>query len=231
MPRKSAHERLEDLITAAVDLFIQKGYRRTQMADVTRAMGVSPGAIYRYVESKEALFDLVVRAGVSADIQLADLQLPIPTPPPGRTLAFLQEVLQHHGRMTALETALRVPTVDDPRVELEGIIRELYTTMARHRHGIKLIERSALDWPELADLWFNGARQGLIDRLQRYLTLRSGQDGLRAGPDTLAAARLMIETCAFFALHRHYDPAPTLLDDNVAEEAVVDALVHAYARR
>lgn len=41
----------------------------------------------------------------------------------------------------------------------------------------------------------------------------------------------MIETCAFFALHRHYDPAPTLLDDDVAEEAVVDALVHAYVRR
>ena len=230
MPRKAAHERLDDLINAAVDLFIHKGYRRTQMADVTRAMGVSPGAIYRYVESKEALFDLVVRAGVLPGIELADLQLPIPTPPPGSTLAFLQEALQRHGRMTALETALTCPTADDPRAELEGIIRELYATLARYRHGIKLIERSALDWPELADLWFKGARQGLIDRLQRYLTLRGRQDGLRVVPDTLAAARLIIETCAFFALHRHYDPSPMPLDDDVAEEAVVDALVHAYAQ-
>jgi AcrR family transcriptional regulator len=231
MPRKAAYERLDDLIQAAVDLFIHKGYRRTQMADVTRAMGVSPGAIYRYVESKEALFDLVVHASVSTDIELADLPLPIPTPPPGHTLAFLQEAFQRHGRMAALETALICPTENDPRVELEGIVRELYATLARYRQGIKVIERSALDWPELADLWFKGARHGLIDRLQRYLILRSGQGALRAVPDTLAAARLIIETCAFFALHRHYDPSPTLLDDAVAEEAVVDALIHAYAKR
>jgi len=49
MSRRLAIERLDDLIETATNLFIQKGYRRTQMADVTQAMGLSPGAVYRYV--------------------------------------------------------------------------------------------------------------------------------------------------------------------------------------
>lgn len=230
MPRRPAIERLDNLIETARTLFIQKGYRRTQMADVTRVMGLSPGAVYRYVESKEALFDLVVRASTPPGITPADLDLPIPTPPPGATLTFLSQVLQREGRFPTLETALACTIVDDPRVEFEGVIREIYAITARHHQGIKLIERSALDWPELAALWFGGMRSGLIDLLTRYLTLRMSQHVLRPAPDVTAAARLILETMAFFALHRHYDPHPTALDDAIAEETVVDALVHAYAR-
>lgn len=230
MPRRPAIERLHNLIETATILFIQKGYRRTQMADVTRAMGVSPGAVYRYVDSKEALFDLVVRASAPPGVTLAELDLPIPTPPPGATLAFLRQVLQREGRFPTLETALACPSVDDPGAEFEGVIRELYTIMARHRQGIKLLERSALDWPDLAVLWFGGMRHSLIDLVTRYLTLRVSHHGLRPVPDVAAAARLILETTAFFALHRHYDPYPDALDDALAEETVVDALVNAYAR-
>lgn len=230
MPRTPTIARLHDLIETATNLFIHKGYRRTQMADVTQAMGLSPGAVYRYVESKEALFDLLVRAAAPAGVTLTDLVLPIPAPPTGATLEFVRQVLQREGRFVALETALACPTVVDPRAELEGIVRELYTTMARHHRGIKLIERSALDWPELAALWFGGMRQSLIDQLTRYLELRTSHSCLRAVPDVSAAARLIIETTAFFALHRHYDPYPTAIDDTVAQETVVDAVVHAYAR-
>ena len=52
----------------------------------------------------------------------------------------------------------------------------------------------------------------------------------RPVPDTTAAARLILETIAFFALHRHYDPDPTAMDDALAEATVVDALVNAYTR-
>ncbi len=231
MSRRLAIERLDDLIETATNLFIQKGYRRTQMADVTQAMGLSPGAVYRYVESKEALFDLVVRAAAPLGVTPADLTLPLPTPPPGATLEFLRQVLQQEGRFPTLEAALTRTIVDAPRAELERIIRELYTITARHHRGIKVVERSALDWPDLAALWFGGVRGRLIDQCTRYLTLRTSQRLLRPVPDVPAAARLIIETTAFFALHRHYDPYPTALDDTIAEETVVDALVNAYAMK
>ena len=229
MPRRPAMARLDELIETATQIFLQKGYRRTQMADVTQAMGLSPGAVYRYVESKEALFDLVIRAAAPPGVTPADLTLPLPTPPPGATLAFLRQVLQHEGRLLALEAALTRTTVDDPHAELAQILRELYTLIARHHRGIKMVERSALDWPDLAVLWFGEVRQRLLDSCTHYLTLRLHHGLLRPMPDVTAAARLIIETTAFFALHRHYDPYPTTLDDALAEETVVDALINAYA--
>src|SRR3970282_2162396 len=61
MPRSMPRDRFHDLIEAATAVFLEQGYRRTQMADVAARMGVAKGTVYLYVESKEALFDAVLR--------------------------------------------------------------------------------------------------------------------------------------------------------------------------
>jgi AcrR family transcriptional regulator len=48
-------------------VFSRRGYRRTQMAEVAREMGVSPGNLYNYAEGKDALFHLVLRRGWASD--------------------------------------------------------------------------------------------------------------------------------------------------------------------
>ena len=229
MPRRPAMERPDALIETATQLFIEKGYWRTQIADVTQAMDLSPGAVYRYVESKEALFDLVAGLRLRQGGRLSTSRcrfLPHRQVPRWRSCG---RCCKHEGRLPALEAALTRTIIDDPRAELERIIRELYTSIARHHRGIKVVERSALDWPDLAALWFGGVRQRLIDQCTRYLTLRTHHRLLRPGPDVTAAARLIIETTAVFALHRHYDPYPTAINDPIVEETVVDALINAYA--
>jgi AcrR family transcriptional regulator len=227
MARQRSQTRIEELIEAATTVFIARGYRRTQMADVAAALDLSPGALYRYVESKEALFDLCLRAAAGR-VDTKALPSPLPSPPPGATLAFVQAVVEQEGHLPALGAALELPAAADPAGELATIVRHLYGLMSHHRRGIALVERSALDWPELAALWFGGLRARLIDDLARYLARRAGGGQFRRPPDVTSAARLMVEVCAFFALHRHADPAPTSLDDATAEATVVDALVHAY---
>src|SRR5215207_5824690 len=59
--RSRPEDRLEDVVRAGATVFAGRGYRRTQMADVAREMGVSPGNLYNYVEGKDALFYLVLR--------------------------------------------------------------------------------------------------------------------------------------------------------------------------
>lgn len=226
---KSNKFRLARVVKAATNVFIQKGYRRTQMADITKALNLSAGAIYRYVESKEALFDQVVRVSAGKELGEANLVLPLPTPRPGATLAFLQATLRREGRITNLECALGRPTVEDPAAEFEAIVRELYSKTARHRVGIKLLDSSALDWPELAALWSGYWRAKLVKQLSRYLQLRILHHALRPVPDAVAWARLIVETVAFFALHRHYDAHPTPVGEKVAEDTVVAALVRATA--
>lgn len=57
--RKDA--RPQELLAAALDLFVERGYASTRLEDVARRAGVSKGTLYLYYENKEDLFKAVVR--------------------------------------------------------------------------------------------------------------------------------------------------------------------------
>jgi AcrR family transcriptional regulator len=225
--KRISGSRWEEVTRAATGVFLRKGYKRTQMADITEALGLSAGAIYRYVESKEALFDLAVRVGAGMNIETSNLIAPIATPRPGATMAFLRSTLKREGRIARLEEGLADSKPAEVAVEFEGIVRELYRKTAQFRVGIQLLDRSALDWPELAALWSGRWRAKLVDQLARYLDLRISQRRVPPVPDSKPWARYIVETVAFFALHRHYDPFPTPMSDKIAEDTAVSALVRA----
>jgi AcrR family transcriptional regulator len=230
MARQIPPDRFEQLVECATQIFIEQGYRRTQMADVATALGVSKGAIYLYVESKEALFDLVVRHADGVRPLRNPARFPVRTPRAGATLRYVRERLAQNRIPDVLEKALGRKQLDHPGHELEAIVRELYALVARNRCGLKLIDRAARDRPDLAALWFEGARGGLMDRLVRYLDDRIHRGLLRAVPDTRAAARLVVETVVFWAVHRHWDSHPQPVDDATALETVVHFLVTALAK-
>ena len=224
-------DRLERLVECATGIFIEHGYARTQMADVAAALGVAKGTLYLYVESKEALFDLVARYA-DAEQPFAEWPaLPVPTPKPGATVKYVRERLAGSGVPPALAKALTQKRGADTRAEFEAIARELYETISRNRRGIKLLDRCAPDYPELAALWFEGGRGGLIEALAQYLGDRMRRKLLRSLPDPAVAARLLIETIVFWAVHRHWDPHPQTVEDAVAEETVVRFVVGALAKK
>src|SRR5580692_10300693 len=76
------HERLPELIAAAVRVFTREGYRAARMSAVAAEMGVSEAALYRYVDGKEALFVLAIRHALlledlpSGDLPLTSAPLP-----------------------------------------------------------------------------------------------------------------------------------------------------------
>jgi AcrR family transcriptional regulator len=197
------------------------------MADIAAALGVAKGTLYLYVESKDALFDLVLRCA-DAEPPFADPpSLPLPTPKPGATLQYVRERLAANQALPTLAGALTRQRVTDARAELLAIVQELYDTLARNRHGITLLDRSARDHPELAALWFEGARGGVMAMLTQYLENRMRHKLLRPAGDVAVAARLLLETLVFWAVHRHWDPHPQPVDDAVARETVVRFIVNA----
>jgi hypothetical protein len=93
-------------------------------------------------------------------------------------------------------------------VEFEQIVRELYDRVGRNRQGLKLLDRAAGDLPELAALWFEGARGGAVAALAQYLDPEITQGTMKPIGDVSVAARLVVETVVFWAVHRHWDPHP-----------------------
>ena len=61
--RKEA--RPQELLAAALDLFVEKGFAATRAEEVAQRAGVSKGTLYLYYPSKEELFKAVVRQNLS----------------------------------------------------------------------------------------------------------------------------------------------------------------------
>lgn len=63
--QRRKQERPQELLDAALELFVQKGYAATHSEEVARRAGVSKGTLYLYYPSKEELFKAVVRSSLS----------------------------------------------------------------------------------------------------------------------------------------------------------------------
>ncbi|MFC5520927.1 TetR/AcrR family transcriptional regulator [Polaromonas jejuensis] len=54
-----------ELLDAALDLFVEKGFAATRVEEVAALAGVSKGTLFLYFQSKEELFKAVVRENIS----------------------------------------------------------------------------------------------------------------------------------------------------------------------
>lgn len=60
-----------ELLAAALDLFVEKGFAATRAEEVAQRAGVSKGTLFLYFPSKEELFKAVVREHISGTIRSA----------------------------------------------------------------------------------------------------------------------------------------------------------------
>jgi|SRR5215472_6809769 len=230
--KRSAHERFGEVIAAAVRVFTADGYRATRMSDIARVAGLSEAALYRYVESKEGLFVLAIRHALLLEALPAQTaagagEFPLRPPSLAQMIQQAREFVAAEVPFGSLAAALRGPRPQDPAAELEAIMRELFTLETQTREAADMIERSARELPELADLLNTGLRRPVLAALTEYLDSRARTGSLRATPDAPATARLVLETLTWFARHRHSDPYGAAIPDRLAEDTAVDALIHA----
>src|SRR5438445_354338 len=116
-----------------------------------------------------------------------------------------------------------------PSARLDQLVERALQVFAQTGYATAVIERSALDEPELAGLYVE-VRRSIIERLTRYLESRIKRRQFRALPDAAAAGRLILEVIAWFAYHRHGDPDAAMIDDQTARATVLDFVVASLAR-
>lgn len=226
MPRKRQPNRVDKIADAATQAFIQHGFAGARMSHVASIAKVGPGTIYLYAASKEGLFDLAIRRALE-DPTVWGLTLPHPTPAPGAVADALWRCLQNAAHFPQLWLAADSPPPASIPAEVEGIVREFYAWLHRYRRAIQLVQSSAGDWPDVAQVFYRRFWRGGARRLADYLRRRIREGVIPSRGDPLASAHFVIESLAWMAVHREWAPDGAEIHDADAEAAAIALLVAA----
>jgi AcrR family transcriptional regulator len=225
--RPRPEDRLEDVVLAGAAVFARRGYRRTQMADVAAAMGVSPGNLYNYVDNKDALFFLVLRRQLGERPGEHALELPVTGASVTVTSAWVARRLDFVTDFPELERAFSRKRPRSQDAEVEAIVGELFDVLSRMRLAVNMIERSLDELPELAQV-FGEVRRELFARYERYLRRRA-KAGMITAAEPEAVAHLIVDLCWWAAGRRPNDQHAAGISEASARRAVcrfvADALV------
>ena len=91
--RRRKEERPGEILAAALETFVERGYAATRLDDVAKRAGVTKGTLYLYFPNKEELFKAVVRAALVPTLErvaeaAAQAQVPIATVMAGLFASF-----------------------------------------------------------------------------------------------------------------------------------------------
>jgi AcrR family transcriptional regulator len=222
---------LGEVADAAVRVFTAKGFRPAGISDVAGELGLSHGAVYTYADSKQALLYLALLRVLDPSAAEA-LPTPVVAPSPERVVQVVKEWAASRGGFEAIGGLLSAPVAGTAAVALEElaeIVDGLYGFIEDNWVALRLFERCSADLPELATWYFGETRRGLLAALGDYLRARIDAGVLRPVPDVAVAARFIVETVAWFAMHRHGDPDSAMLSDEDCRRSVRDLVSMAFS--
>ncbi|MFT3722265.1 MAG: TetR/AcrR family transcriptional regulator [Hyphomonadaceae bacterium] len=149
--RRRADARPAEIVQAAYEVFSEKGFASARLDDIARRAGVSKGALYLYFETKQDIFEAVVKDGIAPNIgKIEAFALSFPGP-------FDQLLRMMLARVAELATASNMGRV------------------------VKMVIGESGNFPEIARIWHDDAvAKGLglltkvIERAQERGEVRPG---------------------------------------------------------
>jgi TetR/AcrR family acrAB operon transcriptional repressor len=146
MPRKyNPEQTVENILSVSAKLFVEKGYEKTSVQDITDALGMSKGAIFHHFKSKEDIFNAVI----SRQAQYAEQAV----------YEMINEVKAINAKeklITLLELNLKNQEIHALDCTLAEKITDPHFVMANMQSGVR---KSA---PILAEIIKDGIKDGSI---------------------------------------------------------------------
>lgn len=224
--RSKALRSLDEFAQAGVQCFLRGGYRLTQVADVSAAMGMSAGAIYRYVEGKEALFDISVH--YAAHLPINTRPIPVKVGSIDDTIRAVRTVASRWKDRPHLNQALASKRPKDVRTEAASIGLELYDLLSYYADFIGLLNRCAHDIPELLQVFNEEIKTPLFADLATWFQRRRGVDSRKNSGPSAAVARAALEAVAWLANVRKRDETASSITDEQARLAASSMFVNLF---
>jgi AcrR family transcriptional regulator len=225
--RRKPPGRLRHIADAALSVLSRQGYRLTQMADIARECGLSAGALYGYVEGKEAVLHLALAHAFGMALDESDLPYRIISP--DETLKLLEREIKRAAVWPVLSQKARGKSARLRRADLAAVAAELYELTHERRRSIWLLDRCADDIPEIAALYLEQVKARYLADFGAFLAKAQSQGLCHREVDPATAARAVLEMIAWLAMHRLRDPLPLRATEEQMRRAAASLVAHALS--
>lgn len=174
-PRKSKAERRADLLAAARDVFVEKGFAAASVDDIVLRAGVARGTFYLYFHDKRAIFEALVDdflSRISECVKSIDLS-PGAAPPIEQLRANIRRVVGLSlSEPTIVKLALFDATGLDPELDekLHGYYEALRALIAESLElGQELGMVRGGDRRVMVAIGLGGLKEVLVDAVRGQL--------------------------------------------------------------
>jgi len=135
--------RLQLIVAAARDLFINKGFSNTTIQDIAAEADVGLGTLYLYAKSKEDLLVMVFKDDILRMIETSYASIPADAPLLDQLMVFFDVHIRYHAHDQVLSRTvlkeLSFSTTEQRRQDIDQITQSTYSKL------MKLIERARRD--------------------------------------------------------------------------------------
>jgi AcrR family transcriptional regulator len=157
--RRRAEARPDEVLDAALALFVQQGFARTTVDQIARRAGISKGALYLYFPSKKAVLESLVRRAL---MPTADKALAMVARYRGDPRPLIRQLLTVVATGLREHDAFQVPKLVIREAVSAPEIAEMYRR--------EVLDRAI---PALTALLAQGIEGGHIRKVDPGLTVRS----------------------------------------------------------
>ncbi|HET8729134.1 MAG TPA: TetR/AcrR family transcriptional regulator [Alphaproteobacteria bacterium] len=157
--RRRAEARPDEVLDAALELFIEKGFAATRVEDIARRAGLSKGTVYLYFPSKEAVIEGLVRRAL---LPIAD-----------SALGFVRDFEGDPRTVIAMVMKMLAGRLHDPKVI--AIPKIVFREVVAVPELATMSRREVLDRviPAVEALIRRGIADGYLRPVDPHLTIRS----------------------------------------------------------
>jgi len=188
--RRRPADRPAEILSAALEVFAERGFQAARLEEVAKRAGVSKGALYLYFETKADLFRAVVTDAISPNIEHVKGLASAPVP---------------------FEQAVRMGV---------GMLARKVVTDRRITGVVKLVIAESRNHPELATIWFETVVQPGVQLLSGIIAAAQARGEVRPGDPRLFAFGLMGPMVLSMVWRETFEPvgAPPLDVPALAEQ-------------
>ncbi len=217
--------RMKLIYDAASQLFINKGYARTQMKDIAKEIGLSTGMLYVYFTGKRDILSFLLKGTIEPAFITQEFELPIQSELFDSLDKEIMEAFEQNTKTFSAHLG------DITNYPLEQMLSDAFDVISKYGIGCLLIEKNPDDLGKLT-AYYKEYRQKFYNQVLSYITQYIQNGTFRQVELPQYITRLIIETLSWWGMHITNDAYEIQKDIPVetAKSICMDNLLHAYKR-